>query len=80
MAAGFTILIAETCRQLELDGAVKPGGIGVYECKGDESVLAFVHVDARGYPARWGYVYGGKRKIFFRWWPRSDPGDVDENE
>ncbi|MCX7805490.1 MAG: D-Ala-D-Ala carboxypeptidase family metallohydrolase [Planctomycetota bacterium] len=74
------LIIAETCRRLELDGAVKPGGIGLYECGGDQSVGAFVHVDARGIPARWGYVPGGRRRVFFRWWPKSDPGDVDEFE
>ncbi len=74
------LAIAETCRRLELEGLVKPGGIGVYECKGDQSVGAFVHVDARGLPARWGYAFEGRRKIFFRWWPKSDPGDVDESE
>jgi hypothetical protein len=69
------LIIANACRELELEGAVVPGGIGVYEWAGEESVRSHVHIDCRGYISRWGTA--GKRS--FTWWPpeeyQGDGGD-----
>lgn len=64
------IAIARACLELEAEGAVVPGGIGVYEWDGDESVRSHVHVDCRGYPVRWGQASRGKGKSGFDWWTR----------
>lgn len=62
------IIIADACRELEAEGAVVPGGIGVYEWGGEESVRSHVHIDCRGYVSRWGTA--GRRS--FVWWPKSE--------
>jgi hypothetical protein len=67
------IVIGDACRELEAEGSVVPGGIGVYEWAGEESVRSHVHIDCRGFPSRWGTA--GKRS--FVWWPKSDTGDDD---
>jgi len=67
------IIIGDACRELELEGAVVPGGIGVYEWSGEESVRSHVHIDCRGYVSRWGTA--GRRS--FVWWPK---GEFSEEE
>lgn len=68
------LIIANACRELELEGAVVPGGIGVYEWHGEDSVRSHVHIDCRGYISRWGNIEGGKR---FKWWPAEEFSDED---
>ncbi|HLX65260.1 MAG TPA: D-Ala-D-Ala carboxypeptidase family metallohydrolase [Planctomycetota bacterium] len=60
------LIIANACRELELEGAVVPGGIGLYEWSGDESVRSHVHIDCRGFISRWGLI---DNKRAFTWWP-----------
>jgi hypothetical protein len=62
------LVIGRTCLELEREGLVVPGGIGVYEWDSDDSVRSHVHVDCRGYPVRWGQISRGARKISFDWW------------
>ena len=71
------LIIADAIRELESAGAVAPGGIGVYEYSDPKSVGCHVHIDARGFPTRWGVRYRGRRKVGFSWWP---PGEYSESE
>jgi hypothetical protein len=71
------IVIANAARELELEGAVAPGGIGVYEWDGEESVRSHVHIDCRGYISRWGQDGIGKNKKTFIWWPKAEFQDED---
>jgi len=66
------IIIGNACRELEAEGAVVPGGIGVYEWDGDDSVRCHVHIDCRGYVSRWGQIGSGKNKKSFVWWPKAE--------
>jgi hypothetical protein len=66
------IIIGNAVRELELEGAVVPGGIGVYEWNGEDSVRSHVHIDCRGYVSRWGQVDSGKFKKTFTWWPKAE--------
>ena len=66
------IIIGNACRELELEGAVVPGGIGVYEWDGDDSVKSHVHIDCRGYISRWGQIGSGRNKKSFVWWPKGE--------
>ena len=66
------IIIGNACRELELEGAVVPGGIGVYEWDGDDSVKSHVHIDCRGYISRWGQIGSGRGKKSFTWWPKAE--------
>jgi hypothetical protein len=61
-------LIARVCQSLEREGAVAVGGIGVYEWDADDSVRSHVHIDCRGYPARWGQIARGRGKLSYDWW------------
>ena len=72
------IIIANACRELEAEGAVALGGIGVYEWDGDDSVGSHVHIDCRGYISRWGQIGSGKHKKSFVWWPKAEFQE-DEN-
>ncbi len=73
-------VIANACRELELEGAVVPGGIGVYEWGGDDSVRSHVHIDCRGYVSRWGQSGSGKFKKTFRWWPAAEFQETENGE
>ena len=73
-------VIANACRELELEGAVVPGGIGVYEWGGDDSVRSHVHIDCRGYISRWGQSGSGKFKKSFRWWPAAEFQETENGE
>jgi hypothetical protein len=66
------LVIANACRELELEGAVVPGGIGVYEWQAEDSVGSHVHIDCRGYISRWGQIGSGKTKKSFLWWPKAE--------
>jgi len=66
------IIIGNACRELELEGAVVPGGIGVYEWDSDDSVRSHVHIDCRGYVSRWGQDGAGRYKKSFTWWPKAE--------
>ena len=74
------LVIANACRELELEGKVVPGGIGVYEWDGDESVRSHVHIDCRGYISRWGQIGSGKFKKSFKWWPAAEFQDEENGE
>ena len=74
------ILIGNACRELELEGAVVPGGIGVYEWDSDDSVRCHVHIDCRGYISRWGQVGIGKHKKTFVWWPKAEFQEEETGE
>ena len=75
------LIIANACRELEQEGAVVPGGIGLYEWDGEESVRSHVHIDCRGYMVRWGQIGSGKYKKSFTWWPKSEfTPDEDQGE
>jgi len=74
------ILIGNACRELELEGAVVPGGIGVYEWDSDDSVRCHVHIDCRGYISRWGQVGMGKHKKTFTWWPQAEFQEEESGE
>jgi hypothetical protein len=71
------LVIANACRELELEGAVVPGGIGVYEWDGDDSVKSHVHIDCRGYISRWGQIGSGRTKKTFTWWPKAEFQEED---
>jgi len=73
-------VIANACRELELEGAVVPGGIGVYEWGGDDSVRSHVHIDCRGFISRWGQSGSGKFKKTFRWWPAAEFQESENGE
>lgn len=68
------LVIGRACQELEREGLVVPGGIGVYEWDSDDSVRSHVHVDCRGYPVRWGQISRGSKRIGFDWW--SESGDT----
>lgn len=74
------LVIANACRELELEGKVVPGGIGVYEWDGEESVRSHVHIDCRGYISRWGQIGSGKNKKSFKWWPAAEFQDEENGE
>ncbi|MBI3829436.1 MAG: hypothetical protein HY291_07960 [Planctomycetes bacterium] len=74
------ILIGRACAELEAEGLAVPGGIGVYEWDGDDSVRSHVHIDCRGYAVRWGQAARGKRKIGFTWWTSSGVKETDEGD
>ena len=74
------ILIGNACRELELEGAVVPGGIGVYEWDSEDSVRCHVHIDCRGYISRWGQVGLGKHKKTFTWWPKAEFQEEESGE
>jgi len=74
------IVIGNACRELELEGAVVPGGIGVYEWDGDDSVRSHVHVDCRGFVSRWGQDGAGRSRKSFIWWPKGEFQDEDGGE
>ncbi|HYF50655.1 MAG TPA: D-Ala-D-Ala carboxypeptidase family metallohydrolase [Planctomycetota bacterium] len=71
------IVIGNAARELELEGTVVPGGIGVYEWDGEDSVKSHVHIDCRGYISRWGQNGMGRHKKTFTWWPKSEFSDED---
>lgn len=73
-------LIGNACRELELEGAVAPGGIGVYEWDSEDSVRSHVHIDCRGYISRWGQVGAGRHKRMFTWWPREEFQEEESGE
>ncbi len=74
------LVIAQALRELEAEGAVVPGGIGVYEYNDKRSVGCHVHIDTRGFPTRWGVTYRSGRKRAFTWWPPEEFPDGDTNE
>ena len=61
-------VVALACAALEAEGLAEPGGIGVYEWDGEDSVRSHVHIDCRGYTARWGQCARGKKKTGYDWW------------
>jgi len=69
-------VIALACAALEAEGLAEPGGIGVYEWDGEDSVRSHVHIDCRGYTARWGQSTHGKKKNGYRWWSDADGKDT----
>ncbi|MCW8130750.1 MAG: hypothetical protein KIS92_10400 [Planctomycetota bacterium] len=74
------IVIGRACAELEAEGLVVPGGIGVYEWDGEDSVRSHVHVDCRGYAVRWGQAARGRGKTAFDWWSAETPRDVEAGE
>jgi len=51
------ILIARVVRRLEAAGRVREGGCGIYERRsGGKSIDGYIHMDARGHHATWGYT------------------------
>ena len=66
------IIIGNAARELEQEGVVVAGGIGVYEWDGEDSVRSHVHIDCRGYVSRWGQDGSGRHKKMFTWWPKSE--------
>jgi hypothetical protein len=72
------LVIANAVRALENEGAVVPGGIGVYEYNDPKSVGCHVHIDARGFLTRWGVVHRGRRKVGFQWWPSREFQEADD--
>jgi hypothetical protein len=74
------LVIANACRELEAEGAVVPGGIGVYEWEGEDSVRSHVHIDCRGYISRWGQIGSGRTKKSFIWWPKSEFQEEENGE
>ncbi|MDR1612757.1 MAG: hypothetical protein LBT97_08225 [Planctomycetota bacterium] len=57
--------IVSTIEDLQADGIIPRGGIGVYHTLGGDHGLT-MHLDLRGHRANWGYHYsaGGKRSEF----------------
>lgn len=74
------IIIANACRELEAEGAAVPGGIGVYEWDGEDSVRSHVHIDCRGFITRWGQSGSGKHKKSFTWWPKAEFQEEENGE
>ena len=74
------IVIANACRELEAEGAVVAGGIGVYEWDSDDSVRSHVHMDCRGFVTRWGQVGAGRYKKSFVWWPKAEFQEDESGE
>lgn len=66
------LVIANACRELEKAGKVIPGGIGLYGYDGPHSVRSHVHLDCRGFPARWGFEWRKGRQHSWRWWPHGE--------
>jgi hypothetical protein len=62
------VVIAAACMELEAEGKVAPGGIGVYEWDAEDSVRCHVHIDCRGWPVRWGQIARGRHKLLYDWW------------
>ncbi len=73
------IVIAKACLELEAQGLVTPGGIGVYEYDGEDSVRSHVHIDCRGFTARWGQAHRGRGKSSFDWWSSLEKQQVIES-
>ena len=71
------LVIAKVCQSLEREGAVAVGGIGVYEWDADDSVRSHVHLDCRGYPARWGQIARGRGKVSYDWWSALEGKGLD---
>lgn len=71
------LLIAKVCQSMEREGAVVVGGIGVYEWSADDSVRSHVHIDCRGYPARWGQITRGRGKLSYDWWSALEGKGLD---
>ncbi|MGH7145020.1 MAG: D-Ala-D-Ala carboxypeptidase family metallohydrolase [Planctomycetota bacterium] len=65
------IIIAKVADQLEMEGKVRKGGVGVYQFDSDQSVGCHVHIDVRGYVVRWGQYGIGRTARGFTWWPAS---------
>lgn len=57
--------VVKLIEDLQAEGAIPMGGIGVYNTVGGDHVVT-MHVDLRGHRAIWGYLYGagGKRSDF----------------
>ncbi|MBE7465912.1 MAG: hypothetical protein HS116_20750 [Planctomycetes bacterium] len=62
------LIIAQAAEDLEREGRVAAGGIGLYHWPGEHSVGSHVHVDCRGFTARWGQRYRNGKKEGFTWW------------
>jgi len=75
------LVIAEALRKLEAAGRVVPGGIGLYEYAAAKSAGSHVHLDVRGYTARWGVSYRTRtgKPRHLRWWPKGAGGDARED-
>jgi len=66
------LVIGQAIRKLQLSGAIRPGGIGVYGFIGKDSARSYSHFDCRGYVTRWGSHYRGRRKLPLEWWPEEE--------
>jgi len=71
------LVIAQACQALEREGAVVVGGIGIYEWDAEDSVRSHVHLDCRGYPARWGQIARGRSKLGYDWWSELEGSGLD---
>ncbi len=71
--------VARLVEDLEMDGYTVPGGIGAYRGS-DGGVLGSVHVDCRGFPARWGSGWRKGKRTAIEWWSEKykAPDESDE--
>ncbi|MCZ7649115.1 MAG: hypothetical protein M5U26_28315 [Planctomycetota bacterium] len=66
------LVIAKACEDLEAEGLVAAGGIGLYDWPGEFSVGSHVHIDCRGFIARWGNRHERGKKVQYAWWRPED--------
>lgn len=60
-------MIVAIIEDLQADGAIPMGGIGVYNTIGGDHVVT-MHLDTRGHRATWGYLYSASgKKSEFSW-------------
>ncbi len=71
--------IVALIENLQADGKIPMGGIGVYNSVGGDHVVT-MHLDLRGHRATWGYRYGagGKRSEFS--WQSERFAQIDRND
>ncbi len=62
------LVIASVFEELETTFALPWGGVGTYEYPGDESMGAAVHIDTRGFWARWGFSWMTGRQKNIVWY------------
>lgn len=72
-------IIVSLVEDLQADGAIPMGGIGVYNTVGGDHVVT-MHLDMRGHRATWGYLYpaSGKKSEFS--WASRRFAELDRRE
>ena len=61
------IALARVAEDLEVAGSVEIGGIGIYELEPKNPRGVSLHLDTRGFRARWGFSYLSGQEVEFSW-------------